>query len=184
MKFFLHFNLLWVPILMSCNTSQNESAASGTSPALSSLISEIERMEEKSKGDSALSRPEALRLLNIYQDRYNINPSDSAAIAGLFEAARIADGLGKFEKAIELLGTYHDVSLNPEKRAESAFLVAFIYDAHLKDAKKATDYYNKVIQLYPASVWAEQAKDALHMVGKSDEELMEFLEQKSQQKPL
>jgi tetratricopeptide (TPR) repeat protein len=168
--------------IVACESANESPAVGNTSPALSSLQSEIHALELRLKSDSALTRPEALRLLNIYQDRYNLIPRDSAAISGLFEAARIADGLGNFDKAIELLGVFHDTSLNPERRAEAAFLVAFIYDAHVKNAGKATDYYNKVIEMYPASSWAQQAKDALHLVGKSDDELIRLLEEKSKQK--
>ena len=179
----IRYSIWLLLFLFSCESAQQPTSAPSVSPALSALQSEIDKLEIRSKSDSALSRPEALRLLNIYQDRYNLIPADSVAIAGLFEAARIADGLGKFDKAIELLGVFHDATSSPDKRAEAAFLVAFIYDAHLKNANKATDYYNTVIQLYPASTWAQQAKDALHLVGKSDEELIRFLEEKSGQKP-
>jgi len=179
----IRYSYLLLFFLFSCESSQHPATTSNSSPALSILQSEIDKLELRSKSDSALTRPEALRLLNIYQDRYNLIPADTVAISGLFEAARIADGLGKYDKAIELLGVFHDATLNAERRAEAAFLVAFIYDAHLKNVNKATDYYNKVIQLYPTSTWAQQAKDALHLVGKSDEELIRFLEEKSRQKP-
>jgi TolA-binding protein len=99
----------------------------------------------------------------------------------LLDAARVADAMGKYDKAIELLGNYHDAVEDKSKKAESAYLVAFIYDAHLKNEKKAIDYYNKVIDLYPDSPWAQQAKSALHLVGKSDEELLEFLKEKNKQ---
>lgn len=179
----IRYSYLLLVFFFSCDSTQHPSTNSNSSPALSAIQSEIEKLELRSKSDSALTRPEALRLLNIYQDRYNLTPSDSISISGLFEAARIADGLGKFDKAIELLGVFHDATKDSDKRAEAAFLVAFIYDAHLKNVNKATDYYNKVIQLYPTSSWAQQAKDALHLVGKSDEELIRFLEDKSRQKP-
>ena len=178
----IRFSFFLFVFFLSCESSQKP-ANESTSPALSALQSEIEKLEQRAQSDSALTRPEALRLLNIYQDRYNQIPRDSIAISGLFEAARLADGLGKFDKAIELLGVFHDATLNLDKRAEAAFLVAFIYDAHLKDVIKATNYYNKVIQLYPSSNWAQEAKAALHLVGKSDDELIRFLEEKSNQKP-
>jgi hypothetical protein len=44
---------------------------------------------------------------------------------------------------------------------------------------KATTQYNKVIELYPESPWAEQSRQALHLVGKSDEEVLQFLKEKN-----
>ena len=37
-------------------------------------------------------------------------------------------------------------------------------------------YYNKVIELYPNSLWAKEAESALHFVGLSDEETIKKLE--------
>ena len=62
-------------------------------------------------------------------------------------------------------------------------LDAFIEDCLQLDTcplpKDATKQYNKVIELYPNSTWAVQAKQALHLVGKSDEELLRFLKEKN-----
>jgi TolA-binding protein len=138
-------------------------------------------METRSKKDSVIDRTVGLRLLRAYQTYYNQHPQDSLGKSFLLDAARVADAMGKYDKAIELLGNYHDAVEDKSKKAESAYLVAFIYDAHLKNEKKAIDYYNKVIDLYPDSPWAQQAKSALHLVGKSDEELLEFLKEKNKQ---
>jgi hypothetical protein len=58
-------------------------------------------------------------------------------------------------------------------------LVAFVYDNHLHLPSKATTQYNKVIELYPESPWAEQSRQALRLVGKTDEEILQFLKEKN-----
>ena len=143
------------------------------------LIIEIRDIEAKAKYDTVIDRNKGLRLLKAYQDYYNKHTKDSLGLAFLFEAARVADAMGKYDKAIDLLLNYHEGEQNLNKKSEAAYLVAFIYDAHLHNAKKAMEYYNKVIELYPQTTWAQQSKDALHLVGKSDEELLKFLEEKN-----
>ena len=143
------------------------------------MLIEIRDMEKKAGMDSVLDRNVGLRLLKAYQDYYNKHPNDSLGMAYLFEASRVADAMGKYQKAVDLLVNYHDGIANMEKKAEAAFMVAFIYDAHLHNTKKAIEFYNRVIQLYPLSPWAEQAKGALHLVGKSDEELLNFIKEKN-----
>ncbi|MBX7051891.1 MAG: hypothetical protein K1X54_07635 [Flavobacteriales bacterium] len=143
------------------------------------LMIEIRDMEAKAKRDSVMDRSVGLRLLKAYQDYYNKHTTDSLGLACLFEAGRVADALGKYQKAIDLLINYHDAIANKERKAEAAYLVAFIYDAHIHDAKKATEQYNKVIELYPGTLWADQATHALSLVGKSDEELINMLEEKN-----
>ncbi len=143
------------------------------------LLIEIRDMEMKAGLDSVMDRNVGLRLLKAYQDYYNQHPNDSLGMSCLFEASRVADAMGKYQKAVDLLVNYHDGIENINKKAESAYMVAFIYDAHMHDSKKAIEFYNRVIELYPDSPWAEQAKGALHLVGKSDEELLKFFQEKN-----
>ena len=140
---------------------------------------EIRSMEQQARKDTVLDRTTGLRLLRAYQDYYNRHAEDSLALSFLFEAGKVADALGKYDKAIELFANFHDGTKDITHKAEAAYLVAFIYDAHMHQPKEATKQYNKVIELYPNSPWAVQSKQALHLVGKSDEELLRFLKEKN-----
>lgn len=155
--------------------SAEDAASASTDP----LMLEIRAMEARTRKDSVLDRATGLRLLRAYQDYYNKHPQDTAALNYVFEAGRVAVALEKYEKAIELFANFHDGSANRQRRAEAAYLVAFIYDTHLHLPTKATAQYNKVIELYPESPWAPQARQALHLVGKTDEELLQFLKEKN-----
>ena len=143
------------------------------------LLLEIKTMEARTQKDTVLDRAAGLRLLRAYQDYYNKHPQDTSALNYLFEAGRVADALGKYDKAVELLANFHDGSPNAQRRAEAAYLVAFIYDAHMHMSSKAIKQYNKVIELYPQSPWAQQARQALPLVGKSDEELLQYIREKN-----
>ena len=155
--------------------SAEDAAAASTDP----LMLEIRTMENRTKQDSTMDRASGLRLLRAYQDYYNKHPEDTVAINYLFEGGRVAVALGKYEKAIELLANFHDGSPNRQRRAEAAYLVAFVYDTHLHLPGKATTQYNKVMELYPESPWATQSRQALHLVGKTDEEILKFLKEKN-----
>lgn len=181
---FLFSTLALVFTLNSCGdstpTEQGKAQlADNQNPATTDpVLLEIYDLEKKTKSDTAYDRNTAMRLLRAYQTYYNQHGNDSLGKAYLFEAAKVADALGKYDKAIDLLINYHDLIGDYNKKAESAFLIAFIYDAHKKDSKKAIEHYNKVIELYPKSQWAEQAKSALHLVDMSDEDLIKFLDGK------
>jgi len=155
--------------------SAEDAAAASTDP----LMLEIRTMESRTKQDSAIDRAAGLRLLRAYQDYYNKHPEDTVAINYLFEAGRVAVALEKYDKAVELLANFHDGSPNRQRRAEAAYLVAFVYDTHLHLPGKATTQYNKVIELYPESPWAAQSRQALQLVGKSDEEILKFIKEKN-----
>ena len=174
---------------VGCSESASEQEA-GKSTTLASvedatasvsdpLMLEIRSMEANTKQDTVLNREAGLKLLRAYQDYYNKHPNDTTALNYIFEAGRVAVALGKYEKAIELLANFHDGSANPRRRAEAAYLVAIVYDTHLHLPAKATTQYNKVMELYPDSPWAAQSRQALQLVGKSDEELLQFLKEKN-----
>jgi tetratricopeptide (TPR) repeat protein len=180
-------SLIVMCLLAACGGDDPSSAPkdeviqSATDPikGIDPMLIEIRSMESRARKDTVLDRTVGLRLLRAYQDYYNRNPKDSLAISFLFEAGKVADAMGKYDKAVELLANYHDGITNQERKAEAAYLVAFVYDAHLHQPTKATKQYNKVIEMYPNSPWAEQSKQALHLVGKSDEELLQFIKEKN-----
>ena len=153
--------------------------AEDPSKAVDPLMLEIRSMEARTRKDTVMDRAAGLRLLRAYQDYYNKHPQDTAALNYIFEAGRVAVSLEKFEKAVELFANFHDGSVNRVRRAEAAYLVAFVYDNHLHLPSKATTQYNKVIELYPESPWAEQSRQALRLVGKTDEEILQFLKEKN-----
>lgn len=180
LSFLFLISILLFTVGCSDSASNSESSKGKAKEVVTDpLLIEIQDMEAKAKSDTIFDRNTGLRLLRAYQEYYNKNSKDSLGLAYLFEAARVADALGKYDKAVELLINYHDLIGNYHKKAEAAYLAAFVYDAHKKDTEKAIEYYNKVIELYPKSEWAEQAKAALHLVGKSDEDLIKFLDEKN-----
>lgn len=139
---------------------------------------EIIELEEKmASSKDSLPRTVATDLLAHYVDYINAYHSDSASVRYTYEAANVAAGLGKFQKSIELLTNYHEGYPNAKDRDKAVYLIAFLYDSQLHDEKSAIKYYNKVIELYPNSPYAQQAQDALRWVGLSEEEILKKIEE-------
>jgi tetratricopeptide (TPR) repeat protein len=169
-------------LLVACNNSSDPTVkpSAKENPELKALKEDIEKMETQVKqGGDSVNRTLANQLLRSYQDYYNKAEKDSIAYEYLFKASTLADGIGKYPKAVELLVNFHDGVKSVDRRAEAAYLIAFIYDAHIKDTEKAALYYNKVIETYPTSKWAQQAADALKIVNMSDADLIKFLQEKN-----
>lgn len=145
------------------------------------LIIEIRDLEGRVKNDTTFDRTRALRLFRAYQEYYNAHPRDTVAGNYLFEAANLAQKLDKQQKAIDLFINFHDGFPSSHRCDEAVYNIAYIYDARLGNKKKAAEYYNKVIELYPQSMWAEQARGALKLVNMSNEELLRYLKEKNNQ---
>ncbi len=68
---------------------------------------------------------------------------------------------------------------NPEKVAELHYTYAFINDAKLKQFDIARQEYQLLITDFSTSFWAEQAKMALEVLGKTDEEILAAFKEKN-----
>jgi hypothetical protein len=68
-----------------------------------------------------------------------------------------------------------------EKLAELHYIYAFINDAKLKQFDIARQEYQLLTTDFPTSFWAEQAKMALEVLGKTDEEILAIFKAKSAQ---
>ena len=176
------FNKGWIAclviVLAACGSYSNTTSAEEKKAEQKEVWSkEIAELEEKmASSKDSLPRSVATDLLAHYVDYINAYHSDSASVRYTYEAANVAAGLGKFQKSIELLTNYHEGYPNAKDRDRAVYLIAFLYDSQLKDEKNAIKYYNKVIELYPDSPYAQQAQDALRWVGLSDEEILKRIE--------
>lgn len=157
-------------------TKNSGSAADNTTDP---TLIEIRDLEQKNKNNPDPDKATLLRLLKAYQEYYNRHSTDTVAGNYLFEAANIAQKLDKHQKAIELFTNFHDGFPKSSRCDKAAYNIAYIYDEKLNDKKNAELYYNKVIELYPNSMWAGEARAALKILNMSDEELIRYLEEKN-----
>jgi len=183
------YSTLVVCSLLSCGEGENsqvgddfdrtKNAGKVAENITDPLLIEIKDLEQKARLDTIPNKTAYLRLLRAYQEYYNRHTTDTVAGNYLFEAALIAQILNKHDKAIELFTNFHDGFPNSARCDKAVYNIAYIYDARLNNKEKAILYYNKVIELYPNSMWANEAKGALKLVNMSDAELIKYLEEKN-----
>ncbi|MEZ4801121.1 MAG: tetratricopeptide repeat protein, partial [Flavobacteriales bacterium] len=144
------------------------------------LLHQIDSLEKLVMTDyGELNRGLANQLLKTYKEFYNANGQDSISGPYLFKAASIATSLGRSNEAIDMLSTYYDTFKTGSRRDEALYLMGFIYENHMHDNEKARDFYQRTVEIFPNSPWAEQAKGAMEMLNMSDEELIKYLEEKN-----
>lgn len=160
--------------VIGCQNNQPKSPEEIKKVKLDSLQIKINEME--AVGKDQITREQQAALFKTYQEYYNTSGNDTLSLNYLFEAANLAQVLGKYQKAIDLFVNFHDGFPTSHRCDEAVFNIAYIYDEKLKNPEKATLYYNKVIEMYPNSLWAKEAEAALHFVGLSDEEMIKKLE--------
>ena len=171
----------------SNENAENPSASPTETPSydaeyVSNKKAKLEQIAELEKDVEAETTGQDLKLrkqlLVSYADYANYHHEEPEVPEFLFRSAKLAVEIGKPRKAIEHLINLHDGYPNYERRTEAAFMVGFIYESVLNDRIKAEEYYNKVVELYPESTWAEDAKASLKLLYLTDEEKIKmFMEQ-------
>lgn len=155
-------------VLQSCQTPQEKQ------------LKKIQSLEEELFGEVTAipDRNKALDLINAYVDFSNQNPDDLNAAEYLFRAGDVSMNTGYHKRAIELYSKVHNNYPNYEKRPESLFLMAFIYENQLLNLQRAERTYHQFIELYPDHDLADDALILLEHLGKSPDEMVREFEEK------
>ena len=147
-------------------------------------LAEIAALEKAVEEDQTvadlLSRQQ---LLVAYAEYVNFNNREDEVPEFLFRASKIAVEIGKPRRAVEYLINLHDGFPNYERRVEAVFMVAFIYENVLNDRGQAEKYYEQVVELYPESPWAEDARASMKLLYLTDEEKINMFMKQTQSQP-
>lgn len=108
-------------------------------------------------------------------------PKSEEAPAILYKAGDAARSIRSFNKALELYGKITANYPDYEKAPMALFLQAFTYDSDLRRYEEAKPLYEQFIAKYPTHDFADDAQASLDNLGKSDEEILRYFEDKSKE---
>lgn len=108
-------------------------------------------------------------------EAYGSACTDSMAPVFLMKAGQVATSVMNVKKAQSLFETCIANFPNYKNRGAVMFLLAQLYDESmmLNNETEAKKLYERIIKEYPNSVWENQARAAIHNLGKSDAELID-----------
>ena len=156
------------------------SACSQSGDNASKALEKIRKQESAllEAADAPLDQAKAITLIESYREFYRQFPEDSNAASMIFKASEILMNTGRPAAAIKALDTL--INNYPEWRMlpEAMHLKAFIYDDKLQDMEGARKAYQAVIDRFPGSPLAENARGCLMVLGKSPEDIIKSFEEK------
>lgn len=168
--------------MMSCGNDTHNSENVETDNTRAEMVQVIDDMRNDALAtEGEMDREKSRKLLKKYVAFANTYPTDSLTPDFLYEAGALQINLGKHRQAIQMYENIHDGFPGYDRKIESAYLVAVIYQNYLNDRIRAREYYEKVIELYPESEWAQAAANSLITVDMTEDQLIEFLKQQNQQ---
>lgn len=160
---FYIFSLL---LLVACAPSPKEEA--------------LKKIIALDKNDSTYDNPnQVAELNNLYKKFIQDYPDDPNCRDFIFKSAEASNMLGQFDEAIHLYEIFYKHYPDDKRARHSLFMQAFIAENGKQQLGKAKDLYTEVIRKYPNTEVARDAAASLNLLGKSDEELIRFLEEKN-----
>lgn len=109
------------------------------------------------------------------------NPNDPKASEWLFKAMQLEVKAGDSDKAIELTEQLAKDYPEYENVSVALFMLATeVYDTQLHDLDKARATFERVINDYPDTPWAADAKVMIQMLGMTEEEMLDMIKTQSE----
>ena len=165
MKDILILFLLFVSFsLFSCSSSRDQ------------MSGKITKMESGLNTVAKVDSASVSALISAYQNFATKYPADSLAPEYLFRAAGLANGFNRGTQAIDLYETIIHTYPGYERIPECYFMEAFAYENVQGNIGKASEYYNKFLDIYPNHQLADDARAALRLLGKTPDEIVGELE--------
>jgi TolA-binding protein len=136
------------------------------------LLDSIHGQETRMSKSKTYDPAEALGAMRLYVEYSNRFPKDTMTAEYLFRASDIAQGTGNYQQAAEYLEIILSEHTGYRNYPDACFAAALVYDNYLENvndgATRAVEIYDFIIEKYPTSYYAEQAKVLKTYIGKPD----------------
>ncbi|MBK7181970.1 MAG: tetratricopeptide repeat protein [Bacteroidetes bacterium] len=171
------YSILISTLLIAC--AGNEEKVVATQDDRSILLERIKKFESELYVADKLDPIKADMAITTYSEFIEKFPNDSLTPDFLFKAGEVATANMQYKQAI---GYYKGVTTNFSKYKyieECWYLQGYIWDNFLNKDDSAKVVYEQVIQKFPSSHYAQDAKAAIQNLGKTDEQLIEEFKKKN-----
>ncbi len=181
LKFIIASSIIVISIASCKNDNKpvEEQTNFAKEPPREMYLNQIKKLEDEMHKSTELNNVTGNLAVKAYSDYVLFFPNDSVAPDYLFKAAEIATATQQYPQA--LIYYQNITSKYPKYKLiqESLYLQGYLLDNFLNDDAKAKLIYEEVIQKYPTSTYANDAKSAIKNLGKSDEELIKEFKKKN-----
>lgn len=153
-------------------------------PTPADLEKKLVDLDKEIGGAKAPNKEKAAQFIQTSEELAAlVQSSDQEKYVGvLLKAAGLAKSVENPNKAIELYGKVSEGLPQHAKAPSALFMQAFIYENDLNDIQKAKTTYESFLQRYPGDPdFADDAQNALKMLGKSPEEIVKEFEKMQQE---
>jgi len=162
-----------------------EDARSGITDTFTSIDTYIFGLGEKlfiDPDNTGINRAAAMNYVDACEAYALAYPKSPKAAESLFKSAEVAKSLRTFPKSLSLYDWILEKYPNYEKAPTALFLKGFIIENNIGDDKKAREIYDQFLAEYPSNDLADDVEFLIENLGKSDEEILQMIEEKRKDK--
>ena len=150
-------------------------------PNVDAYVAELGAAIFDNPDNTGINRKASLSYVDACEAYALVYPKSEETPANLFKAAEVAKSLRTFPKSLSLYDWIIDNYPDFEKTPTSLFLKGFIINNNLGDVDKAREVYTQFTERYPDHELADDVEFLIQNLGKTDEEILQMIEQKRQE---
>ena len=171
-------------LIVSCgnNNKPIEQKTLIIEPPRDQYLQQIKKLEDELRNSDTVNNITATQAIKAYLDYVLFFPNDSIAPGYLFKAGELAASTHHYTQALTYYQKVTASYPNFKYFKESLYLQGFLLDNFLNSDDKAKIIYEEIIDKYPATNYANDAKAAINNLGKTDEQLIKEFKKKNKQK--
>jgi tetratricopeptide (TPR) repeat protein len=128
--------------------------------------------------DIGVNRKSALQYVDACEAYALAYPESTAAPEFLFKAAEVAKSIQTFPKSLSIYDWLIDKYPNYDKTPTAMFLKGFIIENNLGNDSLALVSYKEFMAKYPNDDLVDDAEFLIQNLGKTDEEILQMIEEK------
>lgn len=191
MKNFLLFTFSLGLALTSCQSAEEKAAEKAKQDSIAAVDLKlryklaVDSAETLMQADKNYDMKNAMGTLKTYNDFITKYPNDTLTAEYLFRAADLAMGAKQYTESANYLETILSNHKGYRKYPDACFVAAFVYDTYLEDVNhggdRAKQLYQFVIDNYPTTSYAEQAKVLITYIGVPENVMLEEIIKKGDQ---
>lgn len=169
--------IFFLSATMACSSQSGKSVSSNED-----LLKQIDSLEQYiNKEDFTFQNDTAAQELTTALVTFvDQNKNHEKSPSYLFKAAGLKKNLGNLDEAVKYFNRIWTEYPEYPRAPDALFLEALMYEEDLQDKETAKARYNKFLELYPESEFAEGAKQILLLIDKSPAERYEYLNEQDQ----
>lgn len=173
------YSVFFISLILILGCQNQKEKIEDAKSAILKTIDSTEHILLKNAATLVINTQQADKLIDFYGIYINKFPKDSLSATLLLKKADLQTNVKKHREAVTSYTQFLNTFPKHPKTDMALFLTGFTYDNYLDKKDSAKYFYSKIINEYPQSQFADDAKALTENIGLSDMEIIRKFEKQN-----